>query len=149
MKIFLLYGLAVLAGPGNPLQSAANAGLNKALGNPVVPAGCIYAVAVVTVAVVAVVWGFPVGAALGKMGEVPWWAWIGGAFGVVFVFAGALATKQIGASPFTVTTLVTAVVLSIGLDHFGLMGLEQHPASWQRLLGGCLAMGGVVLVGMF
>ena len=149
MKMFMLYGLAILAGLGNPLQSAANAGLNKALGNPVVAAGCIYAVAAVTVTMVAVVWEFPVGATIGKMSEVPWWGWIGGAFGVVFVFAGALATKQIGAGPFTVTTLVTAVVLSIALDHLGLMGLERHPANWQRLLGGVLAIGGVVLVGFF
>ena len=147
--MFLLYGLAILAGLGNPLQSAANAGINKALGNPVVAAGCIYAVAVVTVAVVAIVWGFPLGEVLGKAGKAPWWGWLGGAFGVVFVFAGALATKQIGAGPFTVTTLVTAVVLSIALDHFGLMGLEQHSANWQRLLGGVLAIGGVVPVGLF
>ena len=148
MKL-LFFGLAVLAGLSNPVQSAANSALNKALGNPVVAAACVYGVAVVTMAIVAAVWGFPVREAFAKTADVPWWAWVGGAGGVVFVFAGALATKQIGSGPFTVTTLVTAVVLSIALDHFGLLGLEKHAATWPRLLGGALAIAGVFLVGLF
>ena len=147
MKL-LFFGLAVLAGLSNPIQSAANTELNKTLGNPVVAACCIYGVAIATLAVAAAIGGFP-RAALAKAGDVHWWSWIGGACGVVFVFASALATKQIGSGAFTVTTLVTAVVLSIALDHFGLLGLERHPASWPRLLGGALAICGVVLVGRF
>ena len=145
----LFFGLAFLAGLSNPIQSAANAALNKASGNPVVTAACIYGVAIATLAIVAAIWGFPLRESLAKATDAPWWAWIGGACGLVFVFAGALATKQIGAGPFTVTTLVTAVVLSIALDHFGLLGLDQHAAGWPRLVGGALAIAGVVLVGLF
>ena len=148
MKL-LFFGLAILAGLGNPIQSAANAGLNKAFGNSVVAASCVYGVAIVTMAIVAAVCGYPMRTLLANTAGVPWWAWTGGACGVMFVFAGALATKQIGAGPFTVTTLVTAVVLSIALDHFGLLGLERHAATLPRLLGGALAIAGVVLVGLF
>jgi bacterial/archaeal transporter family-2 protein len=143
----LFFGLAILAGLSNPIQSAANAELNKTLGNAVVAASCVYTVAIVTLAVVASICGYPMRTSLAKAADVPWWGWVGGACGVMFVFAGALSTKQIGAGPFTVTTLVTAVVLSIVLDHFGLLGLEKHAASWPRLLGGALAIAGVVLVG--
>ena len=47
------------------------------------------------------------------------------------------------------TTLVTAVVLSIALDQFGLLGLELRPAPWPRLLGGAIAIAGVVLVARY
>ena len=45
--------------------------------------------------------------------------------------------------------LVTAVALSIVLDNFGWLGLPHHPATWPRLLGGALAIGGVILVSLF
>ncbi len=45
MTQVLLYGLALLAGISNPLQSAANAALNKGIGQPLAATLVVYAVA--------------------------------------------------------------------------------------------------------
>lgn len=144
----LFFALAVMAGLSNPIQSAANAGLNKAVG-PVLAAFTVYAVAIGGLICLAPFLGLSLRDAGGRFAAVPWWAWVGGLCNVTFVLAGALATKQIGSAAFTVTTLTCAVLLSILLDKLGIMGLEARPITALRLLGGLLAVGGVVLVARF
>ena len=79
----------------------------------------------------------------------PWWAYSGGLCNLLFVLAGAIATRKIGSAAFTVTVLTCAIILSILLDSFGALGLEVHALTWQRAVGGALAIGGVVLVSLF
>jgi transporter family-2 protein len=145
----LFVALAMAAGLSNPIQSAANAAVNKALGHPVLAVVVVYAVAVAGLAVCLLVTGVPLRLLTEKAGGIPWWAYVGGLGNLLFALAGAAATQKIGSGAFTVTVLVTAVILSIVLDHFGLLGLPQRPASWPRLVGAALAIGGVTLVSLF
>ncbi len=143
---WLLVGLAALAGLSNPVQSAANAGLNKAMGQVVPAAAAIYAVAVAGLLLCAPFLGLSLrGLGAGAAGA-PWWAWLGGPCNLMFVVAAALCTQKIGSAVFTVTAACCAVVLSIVMDRLGVMGLEPHPLSWMRLLGGAMAVGGIILV---
>ena len=141
--------LAILAGLSNPVQSAANAGLNKALGNPLLAVLVIYGVSLVGLAVLTPFLGLPFRALAEKASVVPWWAWIGGFCGLTFALSATIATREIGSATFTLTVLVAAALLSIVLDHFGIMGLERRPATWLRLLGGAAAVAGVTLVAKF
>lgn len=142
----LLVGLAVMAGLSNPFQSAANAGLNKALGQVVPAALVIYAVALCSLLLCAPFLGLSFRGFAGRAAGAPWWVWVGGLCNMMFVLAAALATQQIGSAVFTVTAACCAVVTSIALDRLGVMGLHQHPVTLLRLLGGAMAVGGIVLV---
>ena len=147
----LFYGLALLAGISNPLQSAANAALNKGVGQPLAATLVVYAVALCGLSIctgVAVMSGISL-TGLGKLGSLPWWAFIGGLCQLTFTVAAAISTQKIGSAGFTVTVLVVAVVLSIALDRYGLMGLPIRDATWPRLLGAALAIVGVTLVSVF
>lgn len=145
---WLLLPLAVLAGLSNPIQSAANAGLNKSLGQVAAAALVIYGVAIVGLLLCLPVLGWTLRDFGGKLTTVPWWAWIGGLCNLSFVIAGALCTQKLGSATFTVTVACSAIVLSMILDRLGLMGLEQHPITWLRVLGGALAVGGIALVSL-
>jgi transporter family-2 protein len=143
-----LFALAVLAGLSNPIQSAANAGLNKALGSAIPAAFAIYAVALLGLLLCVPFLGLHVRDVGAKALSAPWWVWLGGLCNVMFVLAGALATRQIGSAAFTVTVTSCAIALSIFLDRAGALGLETHPVTLLRLLGGGMAIGGVVLVAL-
>jgi len=145
---WLLYPLAVLAGLSNPVQSASNAGLNKTLGQVVLAALVIYGVALAGLLACAPFLGVSLRGVGGKLAEAPWWAWVGGLCNLCFVLTAALCTQKIGSAMFTVTVACSAVVLSIVLDRFGVMGLEEHPITWMRLLGGAMAVGGIALVSL-
>ncbi len=146
---FLLIGMAMLAGVTIPLKSAANAQLNKGLGQVAVAALAIYVVALVGLLLCTPFFGVSLRGLAMRAGTIPSWAWAGGLCNLVFVLAAALTTQRLGAAAFTVTIATTATVLSIALDNFGLLGLAQHPVSWPRAAGAVLATGGVVLVSLF
>ena len=69
----------------------------------------------------------------------PWYAWLGGAYGVAVVFCGAWATPKLGAGPALVAALVGQTALGLALDHFGLLGLERAPVTGLKI-GGVLVM---------
>ena len=146
---WLLVGLTILAGLGNPIQSAANSGLHKAVGDVVLSALLIYAVAILGILVLSPLLGLSLRGLGHRIVAVPWWGWLGGLCNLAFVAAAAVATKRIGSATFTIVTLVCAVVLSIVMDQFGIMGLEHRPATVLRLLGGAFAITGVALVALF
>lgn len=141
MKMLML-AFAVLAGISNPIQSAANAALSKTVG-PILTVAAVYAVAIMTLVLVAPVLGVGKPA---KFAEVPWWAWTAGLCNIIFVLVGTTVTRKIGSATFVVTTLTAAVIVSILLDQFALMGLPQRSITLWRVLGGGLAIAGVVMV---
>jgi transporter family-2 protein len=145
---WLLMGLAIAAGLSNPIQSAANAGLKKSLGQVMPSAIAIYAVALVTLLVVSPFLGLSLrGLPVRAMGA-PWWVWLGGICNAVFVLSAAMATQKIGSATFTVTVACCAIVLSLVLDQTGAFGLQPHPINALRMLGGAMAIGGIMLVSL-
>ena len=145
---FLLVPLALLAGMLNTVQSGANATLNKGLEQPIVAALCVTLGNVVAYLVV----GLFVGLRwpdIGKAAQLPWWAWTGGLCGAAYVLAVVFFAEKLGAAVFTGCTVTAAVLTSVALDHFGLVGFKQHAAGLPRLLGCGLMIGGLVLIARF
>ncbi|MCB8877371.1 DMT family transporter [Acidisoma silvae] len=93
--------------------------------------------------------GTSFGAIAGKIGGLPWWAVVGGLCQLIFTITAASVTQKIGSAGFTVTVLVVAVILSLFLDAFGVMGLPVRDLTWPRLVGAALAVCGVTLVSIF
>ena len=143
---WLLLGVAVLAGLSNPIQSAANAQLGKSLGHVLPAALAIYGVALAGLLLCIPVLGLPLRDVAARAAGAPWWAWAGGLCNLAFVLSAAVATQRIGSAVFTVTVACSAIVLSIGLDRLGIMGLHERPLSALRLVGGAMAIGGILLV---
>lgn len=142
----------VLAGILNTLQSGSNATLNKRLDHPLASAAVVY---LGGLAVIALGWlgGHLVGRgglpAADRVALVPWWGWIGGTLGLVYVFGMLLVAPRLGAAVFTAVSVTAGVLASLVLDHFGWMGFEQHAAGWGRIVGGLLIVGGLALIAKF
>lgn len=145
----LLVLFAVIAGVSNPIQSGSNSEFLKATGAPVVAGLFIYAVGAACLLACAPFVGLPVRSAVGKAAGVWWWPVIGGVCNVAFLLVSLLVTKKLGSATFTTIVVITAVVTSVALDHFGLLGFEVRHASPFRLLGCALAVAGVLLIARF
>ncbi len=76
----------------------------------------------------------------------PWWGWVGGLLGASVLASQLWVAREIGAGPFMGIVVTAAVVASLVLDHFGLVGFEEHPAGLWRIVGAGLMVGGVVLI---
>ena len=76
----------------------------------------------------------------------PWYAWTGGFYGAFIVVASAWATPKLGAGTTLVAMVAAQVLLGVILDHFGVLGLPHHTASWVRIGGIILVAAGAALV---
>jgi transporter family-2 protein len=144
---FFSYLFAIAAGSANPVQAGANAQLNKSLANPVWAAVIVYASGlagmVLVQAVVRQAWP---GA---RVGDVPWWAWLGGLLSIGSTVAGLTLAQKMGSGVFTGLSLTASLVMSVALDQFGWVGFKEHPASWPRLAGTGLMVAGIWLIAKF
>lgn len=144
---FLLYPLAMLAGLMNPLQAGCVSTLNKVIERPFM----VGIVSVLGTAVVTVTGALLLGQLgfAGKAAQVPWWAWLGGLAGSVFLLSQPVAAAKIGAGPFIGLSVTASLIASIAIDNYGWLGFKQHAATLWRLVGGALMIAGVALVALF
>lgn len=82
----------------------------------------------------------------GAVQELPWYAWLGGLYGVGVVFCTAWATPKLGAGPALVAALVAQTALGLALDHFAVMGLERSPVTWLKAGGLVVMLGGALMI---
>lgn len=146
---WLLGAFAIIAGISNPLQSGSNATLNKVLAAPVASAFLVYAVGGLCLLACIPFLGFAPRGTGGKLAGLPWWVFIGGACNALFLMSTLLVTKKLGSATFTTIVVIAAVITSLMLDNFGLLGFAVRPLTALRLLGGALAIAGVVLIALF
>jgi transporter family-2 protein len=139
-----LLAFALIAGVLNTIQTGANTQLNKALGAPALALAVIGAFTMASGLAAALV----TGARWQDAGwsQVPWWGWIGGVLGASYILANLLVADKVGAAVFMGITVTAAVVTSLVMDHFGLLGFEVKPAGAGRLFGGALMIGGLLFI---
>ena len=144
---WFLYPIIALAGMMSPLQAACTSALNKVIERPVMVA-VVSAAGTVTVTILGSLLLGQLGLG-GKAGQVPWWAWLGGLAGSVYLIAQPLTAPKVGAGPFIAITVTAGMVVSVAIDNYGWLGFPQHPATLWRLVGAGLMIAGVALVGIF
>ena len=144
----LILLIAVVSGFFNPMQGAANAELNKSLHTPVWAGATVYLLGFAGLLVAALAFRAKLPSS-GALHAVPWWAWLGGVISIASTMAGLLLTQRLGSGVFTGASLTAAVICSVALDNWGLMGLKQHAATPGRLAGCALLIAGIWLVAKF
>lgn len=89
---------------------------------------------------------FSGGGNLGDWRIVPWYALMAGFLGLFVLSSVSYSIPRIGAS-VTIAFMVTAqLMVSMGLDHFGLLGISTQTITPTRLLGGATLILGTWLV---
>lgn len=136
--------LVVLAGGATALQAPTNARLATAVASPVNAAFVSFAVGTIALAVAAL--ALQTRPDMAAVRALPWYAWIGGLYGAVFVVAAAWGVPRLGVA-LTITLMVAGqLLISLILDHFGALGVPQQPLSLGRVAGVGLVIAGVLLV---
>ena len=145
----MLYLLAAAAGVLNAIQAGANAGLGKAFENKLAAGLMVSTVGLVAMLAAGVVSGQLGWPGLARMASAPWWAWTGGLLGAMFVLAQLFTAEQLGSAVFMTVVVTAAVLTSLLLDHFGLVGFKQHSLGWGRAAGAVLILAGLGLIARY
>lgn len=140
----LLILAAVFAGAVVPFQAGANAVLGRLIGHPLWATVVSLGVSLALIIPIMIAFRVPMPSP-GETLKGPWWIWIGGAAGVIYVTAALLLAPKLGAASFIVAVIAGQMAVSIVIDHFGLMGFAEKPVSVARLVGVALIVGGMVI----
>lgn len=78
------------------------------------------------------------------LGQMTWWMVLPALFGFCIIAGIPWAMSKLGASKVVVAMVVAQIVVGILWD----LLVDQKPLGWMRILGGALAIAGVVLVSL-
>lgn len=122
-------------------QSAINGHLGQVTGSPVSAALVSFAVGVTALVIVNIVlrWRPRIKHPEGKPN--PWWMWIGGVLGALFIFGNAALVPQIGTGLTVVAGLLGSMLGSLIIDR-----VSGAPIKSRQVLGIALLLTGVVLI---
>ncbi|OYT71764.1 MAG: hypothetical protein CFK52_07135 [Chloracidobacterium sp. CP2_5A] len=139
--------IVLLTGMMLPVQAAVNAKLRAFVVNPIYSALISFCVGTTLLVLLAsaMAWAGQAGR-LQAAASAPWWAWVGGALGAVFVTMAILAVPRIGAAGYSAAIITGQLVGALILDHYGWLGLPQQTLTWSRLLGALLLLVAVWLI---
>jgi transporter family-2 protein len=134
----------LVAGVAATLQAAINATLGRRIGTlEAATFQTLVAMAIFGVLTLGLRQGF---GGVGQALREPAWLWLGGAMGVIIVSALTFAPQRLGVVAFSGILIGGQLATAALVDHFGLLGIERIPFTWQRALGLALLAGGALLV---
>ena len=134
----------VLAGGATALQAPTNTKMATAVGSSVNAAFVSFAVGTAALGLLAVALNTRPDLTAAK--SLPWYAWVGGLYGAIFVVAATWGVPRLGVAT-TITLMVAGqLIISLILDHVGVFGVPRSPVNLTRLAGVALVIGGVLLV---
>jgi transporter family-2 protein len=140
--------LMVMAGAAVAAQAVINAQLRLAAGSALWAMNISFAVSLA--AGLAVLAG---GAAFARVAlpdsglwRAPWWIWLGGLGGGVYVLLAVLLTHRLGAALLLAAGILGQIATSLLIDHFGWFGAPVHRLSVPRVVGAGLLVAGVALL---
>ena len=136
---------AMAVGAVIPAQTAVNSRLRTSVGAPLPTSFYSFTVAFLCAVTLAVAisgfrWDFAAAAAE------PWWVWIGGVMGTVFLTGNVLLFPRLGSVETVVIPILGQVIMALVIDQFSIFGAPQTEASALRLLGAVVVLAGIVCI---
>jgi transporter family-2 protein len=144
MKILAIV-VALGCGAALAIQVGTNSTLRAWLGNPILAALVSFSIG--TLALLGYVACLPPARpSTAALREAPWWIWMGGLLGAVYVASAAAFAPRLGSAGWLGLIVTGQVVTALVLDHWGLVGFPIHPINVWRIVGSILMVVGVTLV---
>ncbi len=140
--------IALLAGAMMPTQAATNNKMAVFVDSPVLAAFISFLVGTVALFAYILISGIPLGN-LAAAKDAAAIAWIGGLLGAFFVAATVTLVPKLGVAMSFSLIVAGQMIVTILIDHFGLLGVEIKPISFSRIAGILLITAGVVLIRRF
>lgn len=140
--------LALCVGAFLPLQVGVNSKLAESVDSPLVSALLSFCVGTIALLSYILITGAPLANAVNAKNASPI-AWIGGLLGAFYVAVSIVLLPKLGVA--TTVTLIIAgqMLMSLVMDHYGLLGVPVKEISLARAGGAVLVIAGVVLIRKF
>lgn len=136
--------LGVVVGAVTPIQTAINTRLRMAVGTPFRASLVSFTIGLLSMFAASLVLGpYPLVPASALSG--PWWMWLAGLFGVIFMTGNVLLLPKLGSLQTVMMPVLGQILMGLLIDEFGWFGGQRHPMTMLRAAGAALAVAGFVL----
>lgn len=147
-NIYFYLLLAVIAGAMMPTQAATNNKMAAIVDSPVLAALISFVVGTIALFAYVIASGTPLGN-LAAVKDAPPIAWAGGLLGAFFVAAAVTLVPRLGVAMTFSLLIAGQMIVTLVIDHFGLLGVPVKEISLARVAGILLITAGVVLIRKF
>ncbi|HEX6126006.1 MAG TPA: DMT family transporter [Pyrinomonadaceae bacterium] len=147
-NIYLYVLLALAAGAMMPTQAATNNKMALVVGNPVLSAFISFVVGTVALFAYLLVSGVSLGN-LSAAKDAPAIAWMGGLLGAFFVASAVTLVPRLGVAMTFSLIIAGQMLVTLVIDHFGLLGVPVKEVSLARVGGILLITVGVIIIRKF
>jgi len=145
MKYLLMF-LTLLTGALLPIQAILNTRLGKQTGGPLMGSLLSFIVGLICLLVLNLVTNTSAVVNLKPATVMPWYIWLGGFLGAIFVGYITWVNQQQGVALTFALVVSGQVFCSLVIDHFGLLGSAVRTITLEKILGAVLIIAGIVLI---
>lgn len=145
---YLYLLIALLAGAMMPTQAGTNNKMAAVVGSPILAAFISFFVGTVALFAYALLSGESL-LSMAEAKNAPPIAWIGGLLGAFFVTAAVTLVPRLGVAMTFSLIIAGQMIVTLIIDHFGLLGVPVKEISLVRIGGILLITAGVVLIRKF
>ncbi len=143
---YLLMFLTLLAGAILPIQAIVNTRLGRQTGGALMGSLLSFTVGLICLLLINMATNSSALIQLRPMQTSPWYIWIGGVIGAVFVGYITWVNQQQGVALTFALVISGQIIMSLIVDHYGLFQSAVRNVTATQLAGVVLIIAGVVLV---
>lgn len=140
--------LALAAGAMLPTQAATNNKMAVVVDSPILSAFISFFVGTIALFLYILISGAPIANILSAK-EAPAISWVGGLLGAFFVTAAVTLVPRLGVAMTFSLVIAGQMIVTLIIDHFGLLGVPMKEVSLARLGGILLITAGVIVIRKF
>ena len=138
--------LGILVGLALPVQTSVNNKLRDKVGTPYNSSLVSFIISTVFLAGLLLVTGQGFHLPMDQLAGEPFWVWLGGLCGVVFLTANVILLTKLGSAETVILPVLGQLLMGLLVDSLGLFRAQQIPLTPLRAGGAVLVLAGVVTV---
>ena len=138
----MLIGLII--GIGLPMQTSINSRLKVSVGSPFVASLISFSLGTLFLTLITLLIDKSLLFPFNLFGKEPFWLWIGGLLGVIYLTSNILLFPKLGSVQTVIMPILGQIIMGLIIDNFGLFGSLVQPLNWSRIVGAILVVIGVI-----
>jgi len=138
--------LTLIVGGLIPLQAVLNTRLGRQVGGSLMGSLMSFTVGIICLIVLNMATNPSAILQLKPMVVTPWYLWLGGLIGAVFVAYITWVNQQQGVALTFALVVSGQIFVSLLIDHYGLLGSALRTITLEKLIGAALIIAGLILI---
>jgi len=145
MKYFLML-ITFFVGSIIPMQAILNARLGRQIGGALMGSLMSFFTGFIFLLILNLMLNSSAIINLKPLSTGPWYIWLGGFIGAIFVGYITWVNQQQGVALTFALVIAGQIFISLLIDHFGMFGSIVRTITLEKIIGGALIIGGIILI---